>query len=161
MFLPYRALAYSADCPVAVAAYQFLRYRGVVRSAYPLRGGKSAVFLPRRFVRELAVCCCAAQTDFLPYRIAEKPEQTDVLPSEPAQRYCAAAQFLYAQTAPDLFLHCRQAVPSCAECQAAKPECLALHWARLYSVRPAVCQAAAQRCCAAVRIRSVSSAPVR
>ena len=41
------------------------------------------------------------------------------------------------------------------------PECLALHWARLYSVRSAVCQAAAQRCCAAVRIRSVPSVPAR
>ena len=154
-FLPYRVLVHSVGRPIAAAAHQFLRYRG------PVQNENQAVFLPHRFVRELAVCCCAAQTDFLPYRIAEKPEQTDVLPSEPAQRYCAAAQFLYAQTAPDLFLHCRQAVPSCAECQAAKPECLALHWARLYSVRPAVCQAAAQRCCAAVRIRSVSSAPVR
>ena len=118
MFLPYRALAYSADCPVAAAAHQFLRYRGRVRNE------NLAVFLPHRFVRELAVCCYAAQTDFLPYRIAEKPEQTDVLllavrlPClESAQRYCAAASFLYAQTASDLFLRCRQAVPGCAEWQ--------------------------------------------
>ena len=169
---------------------------------------------------------CAARTDFLPYRIEGIPAQTDVLLSgsallpcsEPAQRYCAAASFLYAQTASDLFLRdrsaerycaadfglpfflpyrakqsrrdsapprccvdgiptgnvrsapaaysdlflcCRQAVPGCAECQAAKLECLALHWARLYSMRPAVCQAAAQRCCVAARIRSVPSDPVR
>ena len=112
MFLLYRVLAYSADCPVAAAAYQFLRYRGRVRNE------NLAVFLLHRFVRELAVCCCVAQTDFLPYRIVEKQEKPDVLLlaarlpcSEPAQRYCAAASFLYAQTASDLFLHCRQAVP--------------------------------------------------
>ena len=73
MFLLYRALAYSADCPVAVAAYQFLRYRGRVRNE------NLAVFLLHRFVRELAVCCCAAQTDFLPYRIAEKQAKPDDL----------------------------------------------------------------------------------
>ena len=118
MFLLYRALAYSAGCPVAAAAHQFLRYRGRVRNE------NLAVFLPYRFVRELAVCCCAAQTDFLPYRIAEKQEKLDVLllaarlpRSEPAQRYCAAASFLYAQTASDLFLRCRQVVPDCAEWQ--------------------------------------------
>ena len=105
MFLLYRALAYSADCPVAAAAYQFLRYRGRVRNE------NLAVFLLHRFVRELAVCCCVAQTDFLPYRIAEKQAKPDVLLSELAQRYCAAASFLYAQTASDLFLRCRQAVP--------------------------------------------------
>ena len=113
MFLPYRGLAYSAGYLIAAAAYQFLRYRG------PVRNENLAVFLPHRFVRELAVCCYVAQTDFLPYRIAEKPEQTDVLLSaavrlpcsESAQRYCAAASFLYVQTAPDLFLRCRQAVP--------------------------------------------------
>ena len=112
MFLLYRALAYSADCPVAVAAHQFLRYRG------PVQNENLAVFLLHRFVRELAVCYCVAQTDFLPYRIAEKQEKPDVLllaarlpRSESAQRYCAAASFLYAQTASDLFLHCRQAVP--------------------------------------------------
>ena len=111
VFLPYRALAYSAGRPVAVAAYQFLRYRGRVRNE------NLAVFLLHRFVRELAVCCCVAQTDFLPYRIAEKQAKPDDLLlaarlpcSEPAQRYCAAASFLYAQTASDLFLHCRQAV---------------------------------------------------
>ena len=82
-FLPYRALAYSAGHLIAAAAYQFLRYRGRVRNE------NLAVFLLHRFVRELAVCCCVAQTDFLPYRIAEKPEQTDVLLSGPAQRCCA------------------------------------------------------------------------
>ena len=118
MFLLYRALAYSADCPVAAAAHQFLRYRG------PVQNENLAVFLPRRFVRELAVCCCVAQTDFLPYRIVEKQAKPDDLllaarlpRSEPAQRYCAAASFLYAQTASDLFLRCRQAVPGCAEWQ--------------------------------------------
>ena len=118
MFLPYRALAHSAGHPIAVAAHQFLRYRGVVRSAHPLRGGKSAVFLPYRFARVLVAHRYAAWTDFLPYRIAEKQVKPDVLLlavrllcSEPAQRCCAAASFLYAQTASDLFLHCRQAVP--------------------------------------------------
>ena len=113
MFLLYRALAYSADCPIAAAAHQFLRYRG------PVRNENLAVFLPHRFARELAVCYCVAQTDFLPYRIEGIPAQTDVLLSgsallpcsEPAQRYCAAASFLYAQTASDLFLRCRQVVP--------------------------------------------------
>ena len=111
MFLLYRALAYSADCPVAAAAHQFLRYRG------PVRNENLVVFLPRRFVRELAACCCAAQTDFLPCRTVEKQENLDDLllaarlPClELAQRYCAAASFLYVQTASDLFLHCRQAV---------------------------------------------------
>ena len=110
-----------------------------------------------------------AQTDFLPYRIAEKPEQMAVLLSaavrlpcsESAQRYCAAASFLYAQTASDLFLRCRQAVPGCAEWQTAMQDCLALHLARPHSVRLAVCQAAAQRCCAVVQTRPVPSAPVR
>ena len=112
MFLLYRALAYSADCPIAAAAYQFLRYRGSVQNE------NLAVFLPYRLVRMLTVRRCAAQTDFLPCRIAEKQEKLDVLLlaarlpcSEPAQRCCAAASFLYAQTASDLFLHCRQAVP--------------------------------------------------
>ena len=163
MFLLYRAPAYSVGYPIAAAAYQFLRYRGRVRNE------NLAVFLLHRFVRELAVCCCVAQTDFLPYRIAEKPEQTDVLLlaavrlpcSEPAQRYCAAASFLYAQTASDLFLRCRQAVPGCAEWQTAMQDCLALHLARPHSVRLAVCQAAAQRCCAVVQTRPVPSAPVR
>ena len=112
-FLLYRGLAYSAGHLIAAVAYQFLRYRGRVRNE------NLAVFLLHRFVRELAVCCCVAQTDFLPYRIAEKPEQADVLLSaavrqpcsESAQRYCAAASFLYAQTASDLFLRCRQVVP--------------------------------------------------
>ena len=113
MFLLYRALAHSAGCPIAAAVRQFLRYRGLEQNECPLPNGKSAVFLPRRFVRKLAVCCCAAQTDFLPYRIAEKQVKPDVLllaarlpRSEPAQRYCAAASFLYAQTASDLFLRC-------------------------------------------------------
>ena len=112
MFLLYRVLARSADCPVVVATYQFLRYRGRVRNE------NLAVFLLHRFVRELAVCCCVAQTDFLPYRIAEKQAKPDDLLlaarlpcSEPAQRYCAAASFLYAQTASELFLRCRQVVP--------------------------------------------------
>ena len=112
MFLLYRVLAYSAGRLIAAAAYQFLRYRGRVRNE------NLAVFLLHRFVRELAVCCCAAQTDFLPCRTAEKQEKLDVLllavrlPClESAQRYCAAASFLYAQTASDLFLRCRQAVP--------------------------------------------------
>ena len=162
MFLLYRVLAYSAGRLIAAAAYQFLRYRGRVRNE------NLAVFLPYRLVQMLTVRRCAARTDFLPCRTAEKQAKPDDLllavrlPClESAQRYCAAASFLYAQTASDLFLRCRQAVPGCAECWAAKPECLALHWARLYSVHPAVCQAAAQRCCAAVRIRSVPSVPVR
>ena len=119
MFLPYRALAYSAGCPVAAAAYQFLRYRGRVRNE------NLAVFLPYRLVQMLTVRRCAARTDFLPCRTAEKPEQTDVLLSaavrlpcsESAQRYCAAASFLYAQTASELFLRCRQVVPDFAEWQ--------------------------------------------
>ena len=112
VFLPYRALVHSASRLIAAAAYQFLRYRGRVRNE------NLAVFLLHRFVRELSVCCYAAQTDFLLCRIAEKQEKLDVLllaarlpRSEPAQRYCAAASFLYAQTASDLFLHYRQAVP--------------------------------------------------
>ena len=162
MFLPYRALAYSADCPVAATAYQFLRYRGRVRNE------NLAVFLPYRLVQMLTVRRCAARTDFLPCRTAEKQEKLDVLllaarlpRSEPAQRYCAAASFLYAQTASDLFLRCRQAVPGCAEWQTAMQDCLALHLARPHSVRLAVCQAAAQRCCAVVQTRPVPSAPVR
>ena len=97
---------------IAAAAYQFLRYRGRVRNE------NLAVFLPYRLVQMLTVRRCAARTDFLPYRIAEKQEKLDVLLlaarlpcSEPAQRYCAAASFLYAQTASDHFQHCRQAVP--------------------------------------------------
>ena len=130
MFLLYRVLAYSAGHLIAAAAYQFLRYRGVVRSAHPLRGGKSAVFLLHRFVRELAVCYCVAQTDFLPYRIAEKQAKPDDLllaarlPClELAQRYCAAERILLAYFVPGYrsdglaFLRCRQAVPGCAEWQ--------------------------------------------
>ena len=111
-FLLYRGLAYSAGHLIAATAYQFLRYRGRVRNE------NLVVFLPHRFVRELAVCCCVAQTDFLPYRISEKQAKLDYLllaarlpRSEPAQRYCAAASFLYAQTASELFLRCRQGVP--------------------------------------------------
>lgn len=118
MFLPYRALAHSADCLVAAAVRLFLRYRGSEQNE------NLGVFLPHRFVRELAVCCCAAQTDFLLCRIAEKQAKPDDLLlaarlpcSEPAQRYCAAASFLYAQTASDLFLRCRQVVPGFAEWQ--------------------------------------------
>ena len=123
-FLLYRGLAYSAGRPIAAAAHQFLRYRGTVQNGRHLPNGKLAVFLPYRLVQMLTVRRCAAQTDFLPYRIAEKPEQADVLllavrlpRSEPAQRYCAAASFLDAQTASDLFLRCRQVVPDCAEWQ--------------------------------------------
>ena len=118
MFLLYRVLAYSAGRLIAAAAYQFLRYRGRVRNE------NLAVFLPYRLVRMLTVCCCAAQTDFLPCRTAEKQAKPDDLLlaarlpcSEPAQRYCAAASFLYAQTASDLFLRCRQVVPGFAEWQ--------------------------------------------
>ena len=118
MFLLYRRLAYSAGHLIAAAAYQFLRYRGLVRDGNHLPNEKLTVFPPRRFVRELAVCCCVAQTDFLPYRIAEKQAKPDDLllaarlPClEPAQRCCAAASFLYAQTASELFLRCRQVVP--------------------------------------------------
>ena len=83
MFLLYRGLAYSAGRLIAAAVWS----------------ENLVVFLPHRFVRELAVCRCATQMDFLPYRIAEKPEQKDVLLSaavrlpcsESAQRYCAAA----------------------------------------------------------------------
>ena len=92
-FLPYRVLVHSVGRPIAAAVRLFLWYRGSEQNE------NLGVFLPHRFVRELAVCCCAAQTDFLPYRIAEKPEQKDVLLSaavrlpcsESAQRYCAAA----------------------------------------------------------------------
>ena len=162
MFLLYRVLAYSAGRLIAAAAYQFLRYRGRVRNE------NLAVFLPYRLVRMLTVRRCAAQTDFLPCRTAEKQEKLDVLllavrlPClESAQRYCAAASFLYAQTASDLFLRCRQAVPGCAVWQTAMQDCLALHLARPHSVRLAVCQSAAQRCCAVVQSRPVRSAPVR
>ena len=122
MFLPYRAPAYSVGYPIAAAAYQFLRYRRPVQNAKHLPNGKLAVFLPYRLVQMLTVRRCAAQTDFLPCRTAEKQEKPDVLllaaclPClELAQRYCAAASFLYAQTASDLFLRCRQAVPGCTE----------------------------------------------
>ena len=168
VFLPYRALAYSADCPVAAAAHQFLRYRG------PVRNENLVVFLPRRFVRELAACCCAAQTDFLPCRTVEKQENLDDLllaarlPClELAQRYCAAERILLAYFVPGCcsdglaFLRCRQAVPGCAVWQTAMQDCLALHLARPHSVRLAVCQSAAQRCCAVVQSRPVRSAPVR
>ena len=118
MFLPYRALAHSADCLVAAAVHQFLRYRESVQNGRHLPNGKLAVFLPYRLVRMLTVRCCAAQTDFLPCRTAEKQAKPDDLLlaarlpcSEPAQRYCAAASFLYAQTASELFLRCRQVVP--------------------------------------------------
>ena len=118
MFLLYRGLAYSAGHLIAAAAYQFLRYRGSEQNECPLPNGKLAVFLPYRLVQMLTVRRCAARTDFLPCRTAEKQEKPDVLLlaarlpcSEPAQRYCAAASFLYAQTASDLFLRCRQAVP--------------------------------------------------
>ena len=169
MFLLYRALAYSADCSVAVAAHQFLRYRGTVQNGRHLPNGKLAVFLSYRLVQMLTVRRCAARTDFLPCRIAEKQAKPDDLLlaarlpcSEPAQRYCAAASFLYAQTASDLFLRCRQAVPGCAVWQTAKQNCSALHLEQLpFRALRVVYQAAAQRCCAAARIRPVPSAPVR
>ena len=117
-FLPYRVPAYSVGYPIAVAACHFLRYRGTVRNE------NLAVFLPHRFVRELAVCRCVAQTDFLPYRIAEKQAKPDDLllaarlPClELAQRYCAAERILLAYFVPGYrsdglaFLRCRQAVP--------------------------------------------------
>ena len=113
MFLPYRALAHSADCLVAAAVHQFLRYRESVQNGRHLPNGKLAVFLPYRLARMLTVRRCAARIDFLPCRIAERQAKPDVLllaahlpRSEPAQRYCAAASFLYAQTASDLFLRC-------------------------------------------------------
>lgn len=119
MFLLYRVLAYSAGRLIVAAAYQFLRYRGTVQNGRHLPNGKLAVFLSYRLVQMLTVRRCAARTDFLPCRIAEKQAKPDDLLlaarlpcSEPAQRYCVAASFLYAQTASDLFLHCRQAVPS-------------------------------------------------
>ena len=156
MFLLYRGLAYSAGHLIAAAAYQFLRYRGRVRNE------NLAVFLPYRLVRMLTVRRCAAQTDFLPYRTAEKQAKPDVLPSESAHRYCAAASFLYARTASDLFLRCRQAVPGCAEWQTAKQNCLALHLEQMpFRVLRVVYQAAAQKCCAVVQTRPVPSAPVR
>ena len=122
MFLLYRGLAYSAGHLIAAAAYQFLRYRGSEQNECPLSNGKLAVFLPYRLVQMLTVRRCAARTDFLPYRIEGIPAQTDVLLSgsallpcsEPAQRYCAAASFLYAQTASDLFLRDRSAERYCA-----------------------------------------------
>ena len=101
MFLLYRVLAYSAGRLIAAAAYQFLRYRGRVRNE------NLAVFLLHRFVRELAVCCCVAQTDFLPYRIVEKQAKPDDLLLaarlpylEPAQRCCAAARIRSVPSAP-------------------------------------------------------------
>ena len=175
-FLPYRALAHSAGCLIAAAAHHFLRYRGPVRNGKHLPNGKPAVFLPHRFVRKLAVCCCAAQTDFLPYRIAEKPEQTDVLLSaavrllcsEPAQRYCAAEQipfahFVLGRWSDDLvFLHCRRGVLSFGVWQVETQDCLALRLGQPpFRAFRVVHQAAVQKCCAAVRIRSVPSVPAR
>ena len=124
MFLLYRVLAYSAGYPIAVAACHFLRYRGSEQNECPLPNGKLAVFLPYRLVQMLTVRRCAARTDFLPYRIAEKQEKPDVLllaarpPClELAQRYCAAERILLAYFVPGYrsdglaFLRCRQAVP--------------------------------------------------
>ena len=71
-FLLYRMLAHSAGCPIAVAACQFLRYRGLEQNECPLPNGKLAVFLPYRLVQMLAAHRYAAQTGFLPYRIAER-----------------------------------------------------------------------------------------
>ena len=124
MFLLYRALAYSADCPVAVAAHQFLRYRGTVQNGRHLPNGKLAVFLSYRLVQMLTVRRCAARTDFLPCRTAEKQAKPDDLllaarlPClELAQRYCAAERILLAYFVPGYrsdglaFLRCRQVVP--------------------------------------------------
>ena len=72
MFLLYRVLAYSAGYPIAVAACHFLRYRGSEQNECPLPNGKLAVFLPYRLVQMLAAHRYAAQTGFLPYRIAER-----------------------------------------------------------------------------------------
>lgn len=168
-FLLYRGLAYSAGHLIAAAAHQFLRYRGPVQNAKHLPNGKLAVFLPYRLVQMLTVRRCAARTDFLPCRTAEKQEKPDDLllaarlPClELAQRYCAAAWFLYAQTASDLFLRCRQAVPGCTVWQTAKQNCSALHLEQLpFRALRVVYQAAAQRYCAAAQIRSVPSVPVR
>ena len=168
MFLLYRVLAYSAGRLIAAAAYQFLRYRGRVRNE------NLAVFLPYRLVRMLTVRRCAAQTDFLPCRTAEKQAKLDDLllavrlPClELAQRYCAAERILLAYFVPGYrsdglaLLRCRQAVPGCAEWQTAKQNCSALHLEQLpFRALRVVYQAAAQRCCAAARIRSASSAPV-
>ena len=167
MFLLYRGLAYSAGHLIAAAAHQFLRHRG------PVRNENLVVFLPHRFVRELAACCCVAQTDFLPCRTVEKQENLDDLllaarlPClELAQRYCAAERILLAYFVPGCrsdglaFLRCRQPVPGCAVWQTAMQDCSAL-LARLYSVRPAVCQAAAHKCCVAAQTQPVPSALVR
>ena len=168
-FLPYRMLAYSADCPIAVTAHQFLRHRG------PVQNENQVVFLPRRLVRELAVRCCAAQTDFLPYRIAGIPVQTDVLPlavrlpcSESAQRYCAAEQipfahFVLGRWSDDLvFLECRRGVLSFGVWQVETQDCLALRLGQPpFRAFRVVYQAAAQRCFAVVQTRPVPSAPVR
>ena len=78
-FLPYRILAYSADCPIAAAASHFLRYRGPVRNEKRLPNGKLAVFLPCRIAENLA------QRDGL-LLAAYSPC------SEPAQRCCAVVQ---------------------------------------------------------------------
>ena len=169
MFLLYRVLAYSAGRLIAAAAYQFLRYRGRVRNE------NRAVFLPYRLVRMLTVRCCAAQTDFLPCRTAEKQAKPDDLllaarlPClELAQRYCAAERILLAYFVPGYrsdglaFLRCRQAVPGCAVWQTAKQNCSALHLEQLpFRALRVVYQAAAQRYCAVVQTRPVPSAPVR
>ena len=85
---------------------------------------------------------------------------------ELAQRYCAAERILLAYFVPGCcsdglaFLRCRQVVSGCAVWQTAMQDCSAL-LARLYSVRPAVCQAAAHKCCVAAQTQPVPSAPVR
>ena len=72
MFLLYRGLSYSADCLVSAAVRLFLRYRESVQNGRHLPNGKLAVFLPYRLVQMLAAHRYAAQTGFLPYRIAER-----------------------------------------------------------------------------------------
>ena len=49
-----------------------LRYRESVQNGRHLPNGKLAVFLPYRLVQMLAAHRYAAQTGFLPYRIAER-----------------------------------------------------------------------------------------
>ena len=111
-------------------------------------------------------------TGFIDYT---RKTSTDVPPlaarlpnSESAQRYCAAERILLAYFVPGCrsdglaFLRCRQVVPGCAEWQTAKQNCSALHLEQLpFRALRVVYQAAAQRCCAAVRTRPVPSAPVR
>ena len=179
-FLPYRALAYSADCPVAAAAHQFLRYRGSEQNECPLPNGKLAVFLPYRLARMLTVRRCAARMDFLPCRNAEGPAKLDALLSAAncppysmsGQPCCADGQLLAAYFVPDwrlddlAFLRRRWDLQDCGTQHSVKQACLASRLelppfrARLSAKPVWALQAAARTCCAAARIRSVPSAPV-